>query len=233
MAGLFSSSEQDMLGNIIQQRQQANQALGSPYGKYGGIVQAGAQMADIGADAMFGGRTGASDPRMQQMNEIKNIFAQVSMEVGNTSSTAFYNKLAQALSSQYPEQARKAAEEARKMELQELQTKKVKEELQPEYRDFNIQVKSMEPDTLGNMREVTKSIKVTYKWDKDKKKYVPFEEGGTPASAAKPEPSKTPKSTFLTPEQIAAEDKRRAAAKAEAAAKASTYGMPTSGYVAP
>ena len=112
MAGLFSSSEQDMLSNIVQQRQQANQALASPYGKYGGIVQAGAQMADIGADAMFGGKTGASDPRMQQMNEIKNIFAQVSMEVGDTSSAAFYSKMAQALSAKYPEQAQKAADKA-------------------------------------------------------------------------------------------------------------------------
>jgi hypothetical protein len=41
MAGLFSSGEQDMLGNIVQQRQQANQALGQNYGKYSGIVQAG------------------------------------------------------------------------------------------------------------------------------------------------------------------------------------------------
>ena len=47
MAGLFTSSEQDLLGNIVQQRQQANQALGSGYGKYGGIVQAAAGMADV------------------------------------------------------------------------------------------------------------------------------------------------------------------------------------------
>ena len=79
MAGLFSSGEQDVLGNIVQQRQQANQALGSGYGKYGGIVEAGAGMADTGADAMYGGKTGASDPRMQQMTEVKNIFAQVAM----------------------------------------------------------------------------------------------------------------------------------------------------------
>ena len=68
MAGLFSSGEQDMLGNIVQQRQQANQALAQNYGKYSGIVQAGAGMADIGADAMFGGKTGASDPRIQQID---------------------------------------------------------------------------------------------------------------------------------------------------------------------
>ena len=112
MAGLFSSGEQDVLGNIVTQRQQANQALGSPYGKYGGIVQAGAGLADVGADAMFGGKTGAADPRMQQMNEVKNIFSQVAMEVGNTNSAGFYEKLSQALSAQYPEQAQKAADKA-------------------------------------------------------------------------------------------------------------------------
>lgn len=123
MAGLFSSGEQDMLGNIVQGRQQANQALGSPYGKYGGIVQAGAALADVGADAMFGGKTGASDPRMQQMNEVKNIFAQVSQEVGTTTSAAFYEKLSQALSEKYPEQAQKAADKAMEIKNTESEMK--------------------------------------------------------------------------------------------------------------
>lgn len=158
MAGLFSSGEQDMLGNIVQQRQQANQALGSGYGKYGGIVQAGAGMADIGADAMYGGKTGASDPRMQQMTEVKNIFAQVAMEVGNTTSAAFYNKLAQAWSAKFPEQAAKAAEKARELETKDAekadQTKNVYELIET-------------TDLYGN--KIQKQVMVTYKKDKNGK----------------------------------------------------------------
>lgn len=158
MAGLFSSGEQDMLGNIVQQRQQANQALGQNYGKYSGIVQAGAGMADIGADAMFGGKTGASDPRMQQMNEVKNIFSQVAMEVGNTTSAAFYNKLAQAWSAKFPEQASKAADKARELETKEAekadQTKNVYELIET-------------TDLYGN--KIQKQVMVTYKKDKNGK----------------------------------------------------------------
>ena len=158
MAGLFSSGEQDVLGNIVQQRQQANQALGSGYGKYGGIVQAGAGMADIGADAMYGGKTGASDPRMQQMTEVKNIFAQVAMEVGNTTSAVFYNKLAQAWSAKFPEQAAKAADKARELETKEAekadQTKNVYELIET-------------TDLYGN--KIQKQVMVTYKKDKNGK----------------------------------------------------------------
>ena len=158
MAGLFSSSEQDMLGNIVQQRQQANQALGQNYGKYSGIVQAGAGMADVGADAMYGGRTGASDPRMQQMNEIKNIFAQVAMEVGSTSSAAFYNKLSQALASKYPEQAQKAADKA--AEVTKAETAAA-DETKNVYELINT------TDIYGN--KIQKQVMVTYKKDKNGK----------------------------------------------------------------
>ena len=112
MAGLFTSDEQDLLGNIMTQRQQANQALGSGYGKYGGIVQAAAGMADVGADAMTGGMIGSADPRMQQLQGAKAIFTKVAQEMGEVSSAAFYERLAQALSAQYPEQSQKAAEKA-------------------------------------------------------------------------------------------------------------------------
>lgn len=124
MAGLFSSGEQDMLGNIVQQRQQANQALGSQYGKYGGIVQAGAALADVGADAITGGRIGSSDPRMQQVQEVKSIFSQVASEVGSSTSSTFYEKLSQALATKYPEQAQKAAEEAVKVKKDEAELAK-------------------------------------------------------------------------------------------------------------
>jgi len=122
MAGMFSSGEQDVLGNIIQQRQQANQALGSGYGKYGGIVQAAGGMADTMGDIVAGGGVGASDPRMQQMNEVKNIFAKVALEVGTTKSAAFYTKLAQELSAKYPEQAQKAADKAKELEKGEFES---------------------------------------------------------------------------------------------------------------
>ena len=153
MAGLFSSGEQDVLGNIVQQRQQANQALGSGYGKYGGIVQAGAGMADIGADAMYGGKTGASDPRMQQMTEVKNIFAQVAMEVGNTTSAAFYNKLAQAWSAKFPEQAAKAAEKAKELEGKEFESAN---------RTRNVYRLIDSKDTWGN--DIKKQVMVTQEW---------------------------------------------------------------------
>ena len=123
MAGLFSSGEQDLLGNIVQQRQQANQALGSGYGKYGGIVQAAAGMADVGADAMTGGMIGSSDPRMQQLQGAKAIFSKVAQETGEVDSAAFYEKLAQALSAQYPEQAQKAADKAMEIKKTEFAMK--------------------------------------------------------------------------------------------------------------
>jgi len=120
MAGLFSSDSNDLLTRITQERQQANQALGSPYGKYSGIVSTGAGLADIGADAMASGGAGgagASDPRMQQMNTVKNIFAQVGMQVGNTSSPEFYKALAQAFTQQgFADQAQKASEKATEVE---------------------------------------------------------------------------------------------------------------------
>jgi hypothetical protein len=123
MAGLFSSGEQDLLGNIVQQRQQANQALGSGYGKYGGIVQAAAGMADVGADAMTGGMMGSSDPRMQQLQGAKAIFTKVAQETGEVNSSAFYEKLAKALSAQYPEQAQKAADKAMEIKKAEFEMK--------------------------------------------------------------------------------------------------------------
>jgi len=153
MAGLFTSGEQDMLGNIVQQRQQANQALGSGFGKYGGIVQAAGGMADVQSDAMFGGKTGAADPRMQQMNEMKNIFAQVAKEVGNVDSAEFYNKLAQALGSKYPEQAQKAAEKAKELE---------KGEFESANRTRNIYRLIDSKDTWGN--DIKKQVMVTQEW---------------------------------------------------------------------
>lgn len=115
-------------------------------------------MADIGADAMFGGKTGASDPRMQQMNEVKNIFSQVAMEVGNTTSAVFYNKLAQAWSAKFPEQAAKAADKARELETKEAekadQTKNVYELIET-------------TDLYGN--KIQKQVMVTYKKDKNGK----------------------------------------------------------------
>jgi hypothetical protein len=125
MAGLFSSGEQDLVGNIMSQRQQANQALGSGYGKYGGIVQAAGGLIDTGTDAMFGGKVGAADPRMQQLQGAKAIFAKVSKEMVDVKSPAFFERLSQELQAGgYPEQAQKAADKA-------MEVKKAKAELAP------------------------------------------------------------------------------------------------------
>jgi len=127
MAGLFSSNEQDMLGTIMQQRGQSNQALGSGYGKYGGIVQAGAGMADIGGDAMFGGATGASDPRMIEQQEVKAIFSKAATQTGNSTSPEFYMALSELLAAKFPEQSKKAAEQAQKVK-QETEDRAIVEE---------------------------------------------------------------------------------------------------------
>lgn len=155
MAGMFSSGEQDMLGNIAQERQRANQALGSGYGKYGGIVQAAAGMSDTMGDAIAGGGMGASDPRMQQMNEVKNIFSQVALEVGTTTSAAFYEKLAQALSAKYPEQAQKAADKAKEVEKADTAAA---DETKNVYKLID------STDTWGN--PIKKQVMVTYKKNK-------------------------------------------------------------------
>ena len=154
MAGMFSSGEQDMLGNIAQERQRANQALGSGYGKYGGIVQAAAGMSDTMGDAIAGGGMGASDPRMQQMNEVKNIFSQVALEVGTTTSAAFYEKLAQALSAKYPEQAQKAADKAKEVE---------KGEFEGANRTRNVYRIIKTKDAYG-INDIEKQVMVTQEW---------------------------------------------------------------------
>ena len=127
MAGLFSGDTNDVLSSIAKERLSANQALGSPYGKYAGIVQTGAGLADIGADATAGGGVGASDPRMQQMKEVQGIFSQVAQKVGTTTSSAFYDELAKELQTKYPDQAQKAAEKA--VEVKAAETKQQKAEL--------------------------------------------------------------------------------------------------------
>ena len=154
MAGMFSSGEQDMLGNIAQERQRANQALGQNYGKYGGIVQAAAGISDTMGDVAAGGGTGASDPRMQQMNEVKNIFAKVAAEVGTTTSAAFYEKLAQALSSKYPEQAQKAADKAKEVE---------KGEFEGANRTRNVYRIITTKDSYG-INDIEKQVMVTQEW---------------------------------------------------------------------
>lgn len=124
MAGLFSN-EGDVMSNIMQRRQQANQALGSPYGKYGGIVQAGGMFADIGADAAAGGGYGAADPRMQQQKELKQIAAVVAQQFpGKTDSPDFYKALALAVQDKYPQKAQEAMQMAAKRE-QEILDKKL------------------------------------------------------------------------------------------------------------
>ena len=154
MAGMFSSGEQDMLGNIAQERLKSNQALGSGYGKYGGIVQAAAGMSDTMGDAIAGGGMGASDPRMQQMNEVKNIFAKVAAEVGTTTSAAFYEKLAQALSAKYPEQAQKAADKAKEVE---------KGEFEGANRTRNVYRIIKTKDAYG-INDIEKQVMVTQEW---------------------------------------------------------------------
>ena len=126
MAGLFSSNEQDVLGTIMQQRGQSNQALGSGYGKYGGIVQAGAGMADIGGDAMFGGATGASDPRMIEQQEVKAIFSQASTQTGNSTSPEFYMALSKLLAAKFPKQAQQAMEEGNRLNKLALENEQLK-----------------------------------------------------------------------------------------------------------
>jgi|GEM_PF-3562238 len=126
MAGLFSSDEQDVLGTIMQQRDKSNQALGSGYGKYGGIVQAGAGMADIGGDAMFGGATGASDPRMIEQQEVKAIFSQASTQTGNSTSPEFYMALSKLLAAKFPKQAQQAMEEGNRLNKLALENEQLK-----------------------------------------------------------------------------------------------------------
>ena len=157
MAGMFSSGEQDMLGNIAQERLKSNQALGSGYGKYGGIVQAAAGMSDTMGDAIAGGGMGASDPRMQQMTEVKNIFAKVASEVGTTTSAAFYEKLAQALSAKYPEQAQKAADKAAEV---------TKAESDAANETKNVYETIITKDAWG-VNDIEKQVMLTYKKDKD------------------------------------------------------------------
>ena len=119
MAGLFDTTN-DAVAQVMAQRQKANQALGSPYGKYGGIVQAGGMFADTMADAIAGGGYGSSDPAAQKATELKKIIAVVAQQFpGKTDSPDFYKAVALAVQDKYPEKAQEAMDQARKIEQEQ------------------------------------------------------------------------------------------------------------------
>lgn len=123
MAGLFDTTN-DPAAAVMQRRQQANQALGSPYGKYAGIVQAGGMFADTGADAIAGGGYGSADPTMAKSIELKKIAAVVAQQFpGKTNTPDYYKALALAVQDKYPEKAKEAMDIAAKKEQEAQQTK--------------------------------------------------------------------------------------------------------------
>ena len=80
----------------------------------------------------------------------------------------------------------KAMEEARKLELTDLQTQKVRQDLRPEFKNIKVPVDTVEFGIDGKPYNVRKSIEVTYKWDKEKNDYVPFQ--GDAQGTATPSP---------------------------------------------
>lgn len=123
MAGLFDTTN-DPMAQVMAQRQKANQALGSPYGKYGGIVQAGGMFADTMADAIAGGGYGSSDPTIQKSTELKKIVAVVSQQFpGQTNTPDFYKAVALAVQDKYPEKAQEAMDKARQIEQEQQKAK--------------------------------------------------------------------------------------------------------------
>lgn len=123
MAGLFDTSN-DTLSQIMAQRQRANQALGSPYGRYSGIMQSAGGMVDTMMDAAAGGGAGASDPAMQKQKELKQIAQVIAQQMGGKTNTPDYFKaLAVAVQDKYPDKAEEALAKAAQMEQQAQQTK--------------------------------------------------------------------------------------------------------------
>lgn len=123
MAGLFDTSN-DTLSQIMAQRQRANQALGSPYGRYSGIVQSAGGMVDTMMDAAAGGGAGASDPAMQKQKELKQIAQVIAQQMGGQTNTPDYFKaLAVAVQDKYPDKAEEALAKAAKMEQEQRQAK--------------------------------------------------------------------------------------------------------------
>lgn len=123
MAGLFDTSN-DTLSQIMAQRQRANQTLGSPYGRYSGIVQSAGGMVDTMMDAAAGGGAGASDPAMQKQKELKQIAQVIAQQMGGQTNTPDYFKaLAVAVQDKYPDKAEEALAKAAQMEQQAQQTK--------------------------------------------------------------------------------------------------------------
>ena len=119
MAGLFDTTN-DAVAQVMAQRQKANQALGSPYGKYGGIVQAGGMFADTMADAIAGGGYGSSDPAAQKSIELKKIYTVVAQQFpGKTNTPDFYKALALAIGDKYQDKSQEAMDKARQIEQEQ------------------------------------------------------------------------------------------------------------------
>ena len=106
----------------------------------------------------------------------------------------------------------KAMEEARKLELTDLQTQKARQDLQPEFKNVKVPVDTLEMGADGKMYPVRKSIELTYKWDKEKNAYVPFQGD----AQGTPKPSGDTSGPPSMAEQAKAQLAKEAAAKAAA-----------------
>lgn len=109
-------------------------------------------------------------------------------------------------------QAMKATEEANRLKAQDLQMQKAQQDLQPEFKNIKVPVETMEMGADGKMYPVRKSIEVTYKWDKEKNAYVPFQGDaqGTPKPAG--DTSGPPSMAEQAKAQLAKEAAAKAAA---------------------
>lgn len=116
-----------------------------------------------------------------------------------------------------------AVQEVNKLKAQELQTQKMQQELQPEYKDIWIPIKTTKINALGNPVEVEDSIRVTYKWNPKTKQYEPM----SPTKAAEESKASTGKPGKTDAEKAAEALARREAIEAKAARTAIDPNMPS------
>ena len=179
--GLFNTPTTQQLRNAYLDKMMVSPAQMGSQGLLQQVVSMGQNagaMLGMGAGQLLGGKV-AGEVEASYINDAIQYAAQ---KGGTPSEKMSYVAEFLADKPGMGAQYMKALEEKRRIDLQELQTKKAQQELQPEFKDFHIPVQTMEPDGLGGLKQVTKSISVTHKWNPETKKYEPF--GGAAATGA-------------------------------------------------
>ena len=211
--GLFGGKSSQQLrgdaldGLLVSPAQMGNQSLLQQVVSMG--RNAGA-VAGMGAGQLLGGKV-AGEVEASYIDEaIKNASTVEGTPAQKMKAVADFLADKPGMGAQYM----KAMEEAKKLELTDLQTQKAQQDLRPEFKNVKVPVDTLEMGADGKMYPVRKSIELTYKWDKEKNDYVLFQ--GDAQGAPKPEGGTAGGMGGFDKDAIAAQIAKNEAAKAKA-----------------